>query len=394
MGECGKMPRANRPIALVFALGIAAATLARAQGFDERLAEARRTVETVRGRSFKRSVPSEAVGPARLKALLEQKLAEGLVVDPDDYFRSLAAIGAIAGGDLPGLRDRLLDFYGGQVLAFYDPAAGKFVVSSSAREKLGGFSGVEETLVFTHELTHALQDQYLSLDRRFRDLRSDGDAALAMQALLEGEATEVMIESAVADLPGADESIEAMLAPLLTSSLADLEPGAARVPSFFSEQLFFPYTDGTAYIRERKKHGGWKAIDTAWVSPPVSTSQILHPGTEMPPIARALLADTAVAPPAGSKFLYSDTLGEWTLRFLFRKAGADDADKSAAAWKADRFLFFKNGEKIGYAGRIRAADPGAALRILSAWKKLNPASEGSVKDADVSVSAGFAKSPF
>jgi hypothetical protein len=394
MGECGKMPRANRPIALVFAFGIAGVSLAPAQGVEDRLAEARRTVEAVRGRAFKHSVPSEAVGPGKLKTLLEQKLAEGLVVDPDDYFRSLAAIGAIAGADLPGLRDRLLDFYGGQVLAFYDPGEGKFFVSSAAREKLGGFSGVEESLVFTHELTHALQDQYLSLDRRFRDLRSDGDAALAMQALLEGEATEVMIESAVADLPGADESVEAMLAPLLTSSLADLEPGAAKVPSFFSEQLFFPYTDGTAYIRERKRHGGWKAIDAAWNSPPVSTSEILHPGAEVARIARPLLADSEVAPPSGSKFLYSDTLGEWTLRFLFRKAGAEDADKSAAAWKADRFLFFKNGQKIGYAGRIRASDPAAALRILSAWKKLNPASDGSVKDTEVSVYSGFEKSPF
>lgn len=388
------MPRATRPIALVFAFGVAGAALAPAQGVEDRLAEARRTVESVRGRVFKRPVPSETVGSTKLKALLEQKLAEGLVVDPEDYFRSLAAIGAVSPADLPGLRDRLLDFYGGQVLAFYDPGEGKFFVSSSAREKLGGFSGMEETLVFTHELTHALQDQYLSLDRRFRDLRSDGDAALAMQALLEGEATEVMIESAVRDLPGADESVEAMLAPLLASSIADLDPEAAKVPPFFSEQLFFPYTDGTAYVRERKKHGGWKAIDAAWSTPPGSTSEILHPGVEFPAGGRTVLADSTVAPPAGSRFLYSDTLGEWTLRFLFRRAKADDAEKTAAAWRGDRFLFFKNGGKIGYAGRIRAADSAAALRILAAWKKSNPGAQGSVKDAEVSVSSGFEKVPF
>jgi hypothetical protein len=394
MGECGKMPRAARPIALVFAVGLLGASFARAQGVEDRLAESRRTVESVRGRAFKRPVPTEEVGPAKLKTLLAQKLAEGLVVDPDDYFRSLAAIGALGESELPGLRDRLLDFYGGQVLAFYDPAEAKFFVSTSAREKLGGFSGMEETLVFTHELTHALQDQYLSLDRRFRDLRSDGDAALAMQALLEGEATEVMIESAVRDLPGADESVEALLAPLLTSSLADLEPDAAKVPSFFSEQLFFPYTDGTAFIRERKKHGGWKAIDAAWTSPPASTSEILHPGLEAAAVPRKILSDSAVPPPAGSRFLYSDTLGEWTLRFLFRKAAAEDADRTAAAWRGDRFLFFKGAEKIGYAGRIRASDPAAALRILAAWKTANPGAQGSVKGSDVSVYSGFARDPF
>ena len=388
------MRRHARPVAVVVLAGLLGVAAARAQTVDERLAEARRTVEAVRGRAFRRPVPSESVGPARLKALLGQKLADGLVVAADDYFRSLAAIGAIAAADVPGLLDRLLDFYGGQVLAFYDPVEAKFFVSAAAKEKLGGFSGMEETLVFTHELTHALQDQYLSLDRRLRDLKSDGDGALAVQALLEGEATEVMIESAVRDLPGGEESVEAMLAPLLTASLADIEPDAAKVPAFFAEQLFFPYTDGTAYIRERKKHGGWKAIDALWSSLPASTSEILHPGAASFAPAPRLLGDAAVTPPAGSAFLYSDTLGEWTLRFLFRKAGVEEADPIAAGWRGDRFLFFKSGQKIAFAGRIRAADATAALRVLTAWKKACPGAQGAVKESDVWLSSGFEKAPF
>ncbi len=361
---------------------------------SDRVAEAKKTVEEVRGRAFRRDVPSETVGPEQLRTLLSRKLSEGLVVPPERYFRSLAAIGAISETDLPHLLDRLLDFYGGEVLAFYDPAEGKFFVSSAGKERLGGFGGMEETLVFTHELTHALQDQYLSLDRRLQDLKSDGDASLAMDALLEGEATEVMIESAVKDLPGGEDGVEAMLAPLLTSSLADLDPDAARVPAFFSEQLLFPYSEGTAYVRDLRKRGGWKAIDALWNSPPSSTAEILHAGSRRPPEGGPLVADRAVAPPPGGAFLYSDTLGEWTLRFLFRRAGVAEADAAAAGWRRDRFLFFSSGDRVAYAGRIRASDGAAARRILEGWKKTSPAGGGSAEGADVSVWSGFEKAPL
>ena len=77
-----------------------------------------------------------------------------------------------------------------------------------------GTGDVAEKLLFAHELTHALQDQSLRLDRRFKSLRDDGDRALALQCLLEGEATVVMVRVALRDLPGADEAVEEALAPL------------------------------------------------------------------------------------------------------------------------------------------------------------------------------------
>jgi len=389
------MRKPARWIALALGTALLGIREASPAGLEDRLTEARKAVEAVRGRSFTRSVPAETVDGPKLRKLLAQKLQEGLVVGLEDYFRSLAAIGAIAPADLPGLRDRLLDFYGGQVLAFYDPAEGKFFVSATAKEKAGSFSGIEESLVFTHELTHALQDQHLSLDRRLRDLRSDGDASLALEALLEGEATEVMVESAVKDLPGAEEGVEAMLAPLLTASLADLDPDSTRgVPAFFSEQLFFPYSEGTAYVRERKKQGGWKAIDAAWSSPPATSAEILHPGRPRTPPASLRLGDSAVDPPPGMKFLYSDSLGEWTLRFLFRKAGVADADSVAAGWRADRILFFQGANRTAYAARFRAADPAAALRLLDAWKKSSPGSSGAVRGEEVVVFTGFEKPPL
>ncbi len=353
---------------------------------------AQKTVEKVRGRQFKRPVPAEEIDAARLRSDLAKKFDEGLATDSEAYFRSLAALGAISDGDLVNLRDRLLDFYGSQVLAFYDPSVGKFFISRSGRERLSGFGDSEETLLLTHELTHALQDQTLSLDRRMRALRDDGDAALALQSLLEGEATEVMIEGAVGEIPDAEEGIEAALAPLLTAGLADLDPEAKNVPEFFTQQLFFPYSDGTAYVRAFKKRGGWKAIDRLWIEPPGSTAEILHPGSKIAAAAN-LLPERLAAPP-GATLAYRDTLGEWTLRFLLRRAGAPDPDKLAAAWRGDRFAFFRKGDRVVYAGRIRTTDASSAATILAAWVKVSPGSRGVVRGSDLVVFTGYEQPPI
>ncbi len=379
-------PRA-RYAGVLFALALSAA----GAGTSRKLEEARKTVEKVRGREFKRGVPAEEIGASRLRADLAKKFDEGLATDTEDYFRSLAALGALSPGDLPNLKERLLDFYGSQVLAFYDPSEGKFFISQSGKEKLSGFGEAEETLLFTHELTHALQDQYLSLDRRMRDLRDDGDASLALQSLLEGEATEVMIEGAVGDIPDADEGIEAALAPLLTANLSDLDPDSKKVPDFFTQQLFFPYSEGTAYVRASKKNGGWKAVDRLWVDPPGSTSEILHPGTRNPG-SRDLLP-VRLGPPPGAMALYRDTLGEWTLRFILRRAGVADADKLASSWKGDRFAFFRKANQILYAGVIRTADAASSAAILDAWQKASPGSRGVVRGNDVIIFTGYEKSP-
>lgn len=357
------------------------------------LREAQKVVEAVRGRSFRRPVAAEEIDAEKLRRQLEEKLAEGLPVGLEDYFRSLSVLGAIDPADLPNLQRRLVDFYHGQVLAFYDPAARKFFVSSTAQSRMAGFSGTEESLLLTHELTHALQDQYLSLEIRMEALKTQSDSALALQAMLEGEATEVMIESAARDLPGAEEAIEAALAPLLTSTLADLDPESKNVPAFFREQLFFPYSEGTAYIRAKKKNGGWNSVNRLWDSPPTSTSEILHPDEAPRPRGR-VLSDSAAAPPPGGILLYSDTLGEWTLRFLLHRAAVADADKLAAAWRADRLLFFKHGEEFSYVGKIELADESAARRLGDAWKKLTGSAQAITRGRDLIVYSGFSKAPI
>ena len=365
-----------------------------------RVEQVARTVEQVRGRRFERPVPASEIDPVELKRVLRSKIAEAFPASPEDTLKTLVALGLI--DETPKLVDRLVDFYASQVIAFYDPEPRRFFVvrgMESALEKEGksleGMGGMAERLIFAHELTHALQDESLKLDRRMKALKENGDRALAIESLLEGEATVVMVRVAVADLPGAEEGAEEMLEPLLTAGALDRSSLPADIPDYFVEQLFFPYVEGTAYVRRMLKKGGWREVDRAWKNLPQSTSEILHPeGAAFSPAADLLPSNTERLSPAGARLLYADTIGEWSLRYLLRRTLEQaEADAAASGWRGDRIAFFSSGQGIAYLWRLQFESPGAALRFESAWKKAHRKESLGRKGREVLLSSGFETPP-
>jgi hypothetical protein len=112
-------------------------------------------------------------------------------------------------------------------------------------------------------------------------------------------------------------------------------------------------------------------VDRLWASPPLSSAEILHP--DLPPFAPAtnLLSRPEAMAPEGSRFLYADTLGEWSLRFLLRRGlPTPEADAAAAGWRGDRVAFFAGkGDAIAYVWRIRMETPEEAGRLEQALAK-------------------------
>lgn len=363
-----------------------------------RIREVSRLVENVRGRRFENPVPASEIDSTALRKFLKAKLADSFPAPPEETLSSLVVLGLI--DRTPDLLDRLLDFYTSQVIAFYDPEPRRFfVVRGGARDALEGMGGdLSERLLFSHELTHALQDQALRLDRRFKSLRDDGDRALALQCLLEGEATLVMVRVALKDLPGADEAAEEALAPLLSAGALEQANAPKDLPPFFVKQLFFPYVEGSAYVRRAVARGGWKEVDRLWSDPPVSTAEILHEGRRIVPAADLLPADPSRLAPPRARYLYSDTIGEWAIRFLLERNLPDaDAAAAAAGWRGDRLAFFVTGNDYSYLWRIRFESAGAAERFTTAFektraKRLNPP-RVSRTGTDVVVSLGFPETP-
>jgi hypothetical protein len=381
-------------------LGITAVLLLGASTLlPAKIREVSRLVEDVRGRRFDGAVPASEIDSSALRKFLRTKLADSFPAPPEETLSSLVVLGLI--DRTPNLVERLLDFYTSQVIAFYDPEPRRFfVVRGGARDALEGMGGgdLSERLLFSHELTHALQDQSLQLDRRFKSLRDDGDRALALQCLLEGEATLVMVRVALRDLPGADSAAEEALAPLLSAGALEQANAPKDLPQFFVKQLFFPYVEGTAYVRRAVTRGGWKEVDRLWSDPPVSTAEILHDERRGPPVGNLLPADPSRLAPPRARYLYSDTVGEWAIRFLLERSLPEaEASAAAAGWRGDRLAFFVAGSDYSYLWRIRFDSASAAERFAAAFEKaradrLNPPRVVQ-SGADVVVSLGFAEAP-
>jgi hypothetical protein len=124
--------------------------------------------------------------------------------------------------------------------------------------------------VLAHEAAHSLVWRAFDLPCPPSRSVPDRDAALALLALEEGDAEQVLDavvrERAAPDSP----DLELWLAPL-----HDLD--AAEPPAGTDFLLRFPYEAGDRFVGALDRAGGNAARDEAYRSPPLSTEQVLHP---------------------------------------------------------------------------------------------------------------------
>ena len=250
--------------------------------------------------------------------------------------RLLIHMGLLPAGS--SLEQMELDLESGQVIGFYDPTSkGLYVLSQS------GGVGPTEKFTFSHEYTHALQDQNFGLDKLARDTPDQGDRDLARTALPEGDATLEMTMWAQANL-----SIGDLLAIAGTSIAAPGADQLAKAPAILRDTLEFPYDVGLTFVQGIYNQGGWAAVDKVYANPPASTSQILHP--ELYTNGVQPVAVTAPAVPAslgsGWKQTMADTLGEFQLRiWLEGEAPTNDqttaATTATANWGGDRVALYE-----------------------------------------------------
>lgn len=234
--------------------------------------------------------------------------------------RLLRAFGLLeAGIDLRALRTRLLLE---NVAGFYDERPGRkrlYAVSSDRRLT------PSNQLILAHELRHALQDQYADIHGQLPDSVGDfDDRRMAQLSLLEGDATLLMERFLVKRLPGGGEALD-----LSGLSLpADAVPGA---PPILRDQLVLPYLLGRNFASAIWKKGGGDALKAAWLNPPDSTEQVLHPEKFLDREApREVEMGQA---PAGGRLLLEGVLGEMLIRTLL----GEGSDQAAAGWGGDRF---------------------------------------------------------
>jgi hypothetical protein len=154
---------------------------------------------------------------------------------------------------------------------------------------------------------------------------------------------------------------------------ADTQPPAARpeeqppayggAPRFFKELVQFPVAYGGALLDSLPGKPSGPALNPHYLSPPASTSAIMHPA---PPALPPETLELPPGPPATAPPAYENSLGEFGMRVLFRSLLTHDAAQQASAgWRGDRYQFWP-----GHAGSA-----GDQLLWKSVWASLADAQE-------------------
>jgi hypothetical protein len=288
-----------------------------------------RRVEALRGLRFRHPVPVAIVSPAQAR---RDGLAEYDRSQPAERQRASEELLKLLGLLPPGTDLRRIEaaIFDQQIAGYYDPRRKRLALVRGA--------GVDD-VTLAHELTHALEDQHVDLQR----LEGGGgdDAATAQQALVEGSATLVM-ERYAARWPSATPLGDAL------AGLTDAT-GATPLPAYTMRALVFPYLQGERFVQALRDAGGgsWALVDVAERKrPPTTTAEILDP-------ARWLRAQQpAPVPPAGPlrgwRRLAGSTLGEEDLAALLTpQSGAAAARELTAGWRGGRYALWRRGPLSG-----------------------------------------------
>src|SRR5436190_499628 len=259
----------RRVFTLLFAIGLVGGELSAAS-----LDRTMKDVERLRGVTFTGSVKQRKVARADLPALLREQIAKSLPYSIDDYVRILRAL-QLVDPKTTDVVGQMMKLYESQVLAFYDPHTHVYYAINELPAAVKGVGGADmlQEAIAVHELTHALQDQRFHAGEREEKLRRDTDAELAYHALVEGEASLVMmawmLEKGGQTLDAAVKN-EATMQWLTDASVADKFVDPAT-PKYFVESLKFPYFNGMKLVVAGYRRGGWKMIDRMHANPPRST---------------------------------------------------------------------------------------------------------------------------
>ena len=202
------------------------------------------------------------------------------------------------------LKDLILKLYSSQVAAFYDPDTQQFTVIQ--RDSTFGPS---DRITVAHEYDHALQDQYWHLNDTDVKDPTQGDAAAANLALIEGDATALMYQWAFAALtPQELAQVGSDPGQVASQQLLD------SMPLILRQQLTFPYFGGLNFVTSLQASGigGWSAVNKVWDNRPTTTEQIMHPEKYLAGegAIAVKLPDVAADLGKGWKTSFTQTLGE------------------------------------------------------------------------------------
>lgn len=364
--------------ATLLAMAAARGALAQAQGGkvdDKAAAAVEQTVQEVRLLKLKNKVPVVVRNTEEAGKLLEAELESEYTAESID---TDGKAGALIGLYPPGvnLKAANMSLLESQVIAFYDFKKKNMVIVNGALEReFPGqppeLQGKLDNMILAHEFTHALQDQNFDFGAKDEALRNNGDRALALHSVAEGDAT---ISGYACMLGRMDSVILAALIGNLRNFSQTFIGAAAGVPRGVAEPLIFQYTDGVKFVAEAYRRGGWKAVDKLYSDPPQSTQQIIDPSLyfDHPALPYAVAVAGYQSRMAGWHKSDEDTLGELGLRIVLENTrGTASPDVAlAAGWAGDRIVMLRKGETVTVIWLLAFRDADSASRLAAVYRKV------------------------
>ena len=288
-------------------------------------------VNVLRQLTSLRPVSRQFVTREKLRDLLLEEFEE----DREDIAadqRLYVALGILdQDADLFGL---FLDLYGEGVLGFYDAEIETFYM---VLEEEDGFEP-SDIRTYAHEFVHALQQQHFDFYATFEALEDNSDGALALRALLEGDAS--LLERVYLF----EHMTEAERDASQSEPSSSLIRAFRAVPHVVQRFFLYPYQEGFLFALEVFRTGEWDAVDQAFEELPQSTEQILHPEKYFAghrPITVELPDLTATLGEGWSE-VERNTMGEFFLMsYLETDLSNQKASPAAQGWGGDRFSLLK-----------------------------------------------------
>jgi hypothetical protein len=295
----------------------------------------------------------QSSGPVRRTLITRTQLEERVVNDffkdysPEDAQNDQAVL--VAFGLLPPgfeLRSFYEKMYTEGIAGYYDNQTKDMYVVAGQ-----GFGG-EERLTYSHEYTHALQDQNFDIENGLgfseAACKQQSERCAGVQALIEGDATLVEQDwllgaSTPLDRKQIQEAVNSLKMPVYDSA-----------PAFLQQDFLFPYRSGEEFVQSLFDRGGWPAVNAAFRAPPVSTEQILHPD-RYPDDRPVEVAFPDLAPALGSgwKLANQSPLGEWYTSLVLAygydprtRLATGTAQTAVEGWGGDQYAVYTHGSAV------------------------------------------------
>lgn len=331
--------RVTRRLAIsAIALGAAAACTERAAKpsdgpYDKQVASVVPKLEKQLGMTFKTPPKLEKKSKADVAAFLMKQLtsarAKEQLAGQQGVYRILGLLPDTL--DLGALLQRLLEE---QVIGYYDPATKVLYVVDGAPSAL-----IDQTI--SHELVHALQDQYVNIDS-IQGATANADRQAAAQAILEGQAVfnQLRLDPNAAPMltmPGGWDRIRDVIRDGQTGM-----PVFSSAPRAVREGLLFPYLGGADFVRRFIAKRPEKEL---LADLPVSTKQILNDAAYFGGDggARDLPTEVTLPAPTGGTVIFSNSFGEFETRLILVQHVKDEAiaRRGAGGVDGDRYALIR-----------------------------------------------------